>query len=391
MISAALIGDEDQLTTNMDGDQWIGIHDFREIMRQPISAAEAVAEPAFENNTSAGEPTTECRPATPSPTGGSPPPPSLPTHAPTVGVGARDRIVVLGRRAAGKTVYLTKLYASMWGSLDHSSMEAVSGMTHRDIMLLVEGLNQGEWPAATLDNQQMAFDVRYRGMKRLMVSMDYSGEVFRRAFVHDGGDSSPETRELFEHLDNAGGAILLLDPGMVYEHAHDMEAAIDDDFGMVQAVKRIRDWPGGDQIPIVLVLTKCDKYPDILMEEGGATGFVKKHWPAMVRTLRRFPVFMISAVQTDHAEDGSASPKSDSRAVNVKSPLKYILREMLRMDTERRQEQALAAEQQERQSRQQQAAKQARNSKIRWMCVILMMVIIWIMIMSFLLRDRIFN
>ncbi|KKM44820.1 hypothetical protein LCGC14_1561500, partial [marine sediment metagenome] len=150
------------------------------------------------------------------------------------GPGERDRIVILGRRAAGKTIYLSTLYAKLWRSLDGMTMSALSGVTHRNAMRIVAELTKGVWPPATQENARMAFDIKYHGRQRLMVSMDYSGEVFKQAFVEDGSQSR-EVKDLFEHLDRAAAVLLLVDPSMVYEHSGDIDAAVDDDFGMVQA------------------------------------------------------------------------------------------------------------------------------------------------------------
>ncbi|MCH7702867.1 MAG: hypothetical protein IID37_14380 [Planctomycetes bacterium] len=154
----------------------------------------------------------------------------------------RDRIVILGRRASGKTVYLSVLYEKFWKSLDSLTLKAVSGNTHSDLVRVVEGLREGRWPAATLETQYCDLEVKYKGRKHLMVTLDYAGELFRRAFVEDITDT-PETAALVEHIDAAAAVILLIDPASLV--GDNSDARIDDDFGMTQAVTRIRNWPGG--------------------------------------------------------------------------------------------------------------------------------------------------
>ncbi len=239
----------------------------------------------------------------------------------------RNRIVVLGRRAAGKTVYLSMLYTRLWKSLDGMTMTGLSGSAHSEAMRVTAGLSQGQWPPATMVNSQMPFEVQYEGRTRQLVTMDYSGEVFRRTFV-EGDEDSMEAAQLLEHLDSAGAVMLMLDPAMIFERAGDIDAAVDDDFGMVRAVKRVRSSPGGLDVPIVIVLTKMDMNLPMVHGEGGPVKFVQNHWPALVRTLEKFRIFGVSSIQTEIGPEGRQMPSANSQSVKLEDPLKYCLEQM---------------------------------------------------------------
>jgi hypothetical protein len=231
----------------------------------------------------------------------------------------------------------------------------------------------------------MAFEVEHNGRKRLMISMDYSGEIFRRAFVEDGGGSS-EAAELMKHLDNAGGVILLLDASTAYRHSGDMLSHIDSDFGMVQAVKRVRDWAGGERVPVAVVLTKADKNLPMIQGDGGPAEFVKKQWPALVRTLKRFPTFLVSAVQTQDGADGKPLPRADTKPVNVEKPLEFVLQEMEKVDQELQRQHAAEAAREAQRRQQEDLARQQRRRMIRNR-IIAAAVVVVILIIVFAVRG----
>ena len=236
--------------------------------------------------------------------------------------GGRDRIVILGRRASGKTVYLSVLYEKFWKSLDSLTLKAVSGNAYSDLIRVVEGLREGRWPAATLETQYCDLEIKYKGRKHLMVTLDYAGESFRRAFVEDITDT-PETATLVEHIDAAAAVILLIDPVSLVGDSSD--ARIDDDFGMTQAVTRIRNWPGGKDIPFVVVFTKADVNSLRIHRDGGVVPFMTKHLPALARTLKKVQIFQVAAVNAETLPDGTKISSADKLGWHVEKPLFYCL------------------------------------------------------------------
>jgi signal recognition particle receptor subunit beta len=234
----------------------------------------------------------------------------------------RDQIVVLGRRQAGKTIFLAKVYGQMWRSLNGLTAKALSGQAHKELMEINRQLEQGQWPSSTLANQRLEMEISYRGKKRLLVALDFAGETFSKAFVGEQTDS-PAVKGLLRHIDRAAGMILLVDPSIAA--GDDLDATVDDDFGMVQAIQRVRNWPGGESVPIVLVLTKMDLHQKLIDRAGGVKEFVRLHFPAMIRVLGQIPIFQVSAVQADKTKDGKLKPRLDSATINAVNPLRFCL------------------------------------------------------------------
>lgn len=264
-------------------------------------------------------------------------------HIPPTAVPTRDRIVIIGRRAAGKTVYLAALYQQLWKSRDGLCMKALSGRSHKELMGICETLRRGEWPPAT-ERTTVAhteFELQYRHRKQVLVALDYAGEVFQDAFVNDDMES-PQARALISHIDRAVAVILLVDPSVAA--SGDAEAFVDDDYGIVQAIQRIRDWPGGEDVPVVLLFTKFDQNRQLFAGKGSIQEFVKTHYPALCRTLHRFKVFHASAVQTVPDGRGRMRPKADSIPVNVVESLKYCLDKLEAREERKQIEEQQAAE-----------------------------------------------
>jgi len=262
-------------------------------------------------------------------------PESKPPDIPFASNPVRDRIVVIGRRAAGKTIYLAELYHQLWKSRDGFCMKALSGRSHKELMAVHETLCQGQWPAATDRTTvlQMEFEVQYRSQSRILVGLDYAGEVFRDAFVNDDTDSAP-AKALISHIDRALAVILLIDPAVAV--SNDADAMIDDDYGIVQAIQRIRDWPGGEDVPLVLLLTKADQNRKLFKNKKATRQFIEAHYPAMMRTLKHFKVFHVSAVQATTGGDGKSCPESEWVPQNLLESLKYCL-DCLHADEEHKQ------------------------------------------------------
>jgi len=233
----------------------------------------------------------------------------------------RDRIVILGRRRSGKTIYLARLYDELWKSRGDLHMRAISGETHKACMQVVEELRSGQWPASTLGAQYSDIEITFRGRKHLLVALDYPGEVFRKAFVDDA--DTEDAKELLEHVDKAAAVMLLLDPSVV-ESGNTIDA-IDDDFGMVQAVHRIREWPGGSDVPIVVVFTKCDVHKRLLRKNGGLKNYLVTRYGSLIRAMNRFKVFAAAAVHTRPGKNGEFRPTLEKRPVGVIEPLEYCL------------------------------------------------------------------
>ena len=283
----------------------------------------------------------------------------------------RDRVVVLGRTRAGKTIYLSRLYEQCWKGEGPIRIEAHDGKTHLHLLSIVEEMqDQRKWPAATGGNRWLDLHVTYRGQSVTMVSLDYPGEVFRRAFVEQ--EENDDTRELVEHVRRAAAILLLIDPkvlatGRVGESA-------DDDFGMVQAMRYVRSLPGGDQVPISLVLTKIDENADLLRHHGKLRGFAHRFCGNLMRTVPGLRVFGVCAVRSRRDALGRLVPDLDRPPRGLTGPLEHCLGVMLEAKLVQ-QRRAAAEAMQERAKREERiAAVEETRSDRFWLWVNLALV-----------------
>ena len=240
----------------------------------------------------------------------------------------RDRIVVLGRRSAGKTVFLSRLYGMLWQAQGDLRMSAVDGPTHIRLIEDLDTMSRKRWPASTEGLSSYAIDITYRGSTVLLITPDYSGEIFRQAFML--GQDNPLVRDLLSNIDRAAALIVLLDPGVALDGG--MVERADQEFGLTAVVKRIRDWPGGQDVPVALTVTKCDRYRFRIVREGGVVPFVKFHFRNLVDAARidhgRVHVSAAAAVRSTTDGLGREIPNLDRPPVGIVESLEYCLDSM---------------------------------------------------------------
>jgi hypothetical protein len=238
--------------------------------------------------------------------------------------GERDRVVILGRRRAGKTIFLARLYEMGWNNPDPNGlrMMALDGNAHRNLMMVSDSLGRGKWPAATASSEPFVIEVSQRGQKTPLVAIDYAGEIFTNAFIREQQDE--QSQILREHVDRAVGVILLLDPSIAI-HGQ-IDERVDDDYGMVRAIRRIREWPGGEGVPICLVMTKCDEHLSLIKSEGGLRAFARKWYPNLVIAAGgRMKLYACAAVHARLDARGESIPDTRKSGQNLIEPLAYCL------------------------------------------------------------------
>ena len=155
-----------------------------------------------------------------------------------------------------------------------------------------------------------------------------------------------------------------------------IDAAIDDDFGMLQAALRVRNGIRGENVPIVIVLTKMDKNLPLVKKEGGAKNFVKNHWPALLAELKHIWIFMVSTVQTTTDAGGKTVPDPDSVPKNLEEPLKHCLDQMEEMDHARGVRHAQAAKIESMRASEEMAKKEDRRVMVFWTLVIIGIILV---------------
>ncbi len=277
------------------------------------------------------------------------PPPPPPHGAPGTG-GAqsqvppapfvRDRIVVLGRRKAGKSVYLARLYERLWNSKGELHMAAVDGRTHTSLLLQIDAMMKKLWPAATEAMAHFKVDITYRQDRYLMIAPDYPGEIFVRAFMEDSDE--PLVKDLLETCDRAAAVIVLVDPEVNF--TGNLMQQTEQDYGLVAAIKRIRESPGAEFVPIAITLTKCDVFRAEIEEAGGPAKFVKENYSNLCRVAfpagRSGMVFACAAVHVKRDGVGNEIPDLSKPPKGLIEPIEFCLRAMCANRRESQQRQA---------------------------------------------------
>lgn len=166
-----------------------------------------------------------------------------------------------------------------------------------------------------------------------MVSLDYPGEVFRKAFVEQIEDSN--TAELINHVQRAAGIVLLIDPKVLASGT--IGDSADDDFGMVQALRFIRGLPGGETVPIGLILTKIDINADLIRHHGGLRGFATRYCSNLLRIVPTLTLFGICAVRSRRDALGKDIPDLTKPARGLENPIVFCLSKILATKTKARQ------------------------------------------------------
>ena len=106
---------------------------------------------------------------------------------------------------------------------------------------------------ATLDFQ--------RSRKWVLRVLDYPGEVFRRAFVEDAQDEAARAHA------SCGGACI---GRSIVSGARWVDA----EFGVSNALRRVQAASGDVEVPVAIVLTKCDVAIGHIREVGSPRAFV---------------------------------------------------------------------------------------------------------------------
>lgn len=241
----------------------------------------------------------------------------------------RDRIVVLGRTRSGKTVYIARLYHLLWRAGSDLKMQACTGVTHQAMVEFWQLLKNGTWPMTTTATDQHSFDLEFQSRKFSIVVSDYPGEVFRLAFMDDN-NSDPEVIKLLDSIDRAQAIIFLVDPKVMIDT--DLKATNEQGFGLTQAILRLRASPGGEAVPISLVLTKYDEFNEEIKAAGGRVNFINHHYPSLVELAKKggTKAYKCIAIQSVQSTLGTHRPDWDAPVQDVEEPLRDCLERVIK-------------------------------------------------------------
>ena len=241
----------------------------------------------------------------------------------------RDRIVVLGRTRSGKTVYIARLYHLLWRAGSDLRMQACTGVTHQAMVGFWQLLKDGKWPESTTATDQHSFDLEFQSRKFSMVVSDYPGEIFKKAFMDDD-NSDPEVIKLLDSIDRAQAIIFLVDPKVMIDT--DLKATNEQGFGLTQAILRLRASPGGEAVPISLVLTKYDEFNEEIKAAGGRVNFINHHYPSLVELAKKggTKAYKCIAIQSVQSTLGTHRPDWDAPVQDVEEPLRDCLERVIK-------------------------------------------------------------
>lgn len=222
-----------------------------------------------------------------------PPVPGAAGQATEVAGSAPDSLLIIGRQASGKSVFLARLFAEL-DAHEPSSWRRHAMRLHvrgaEGLRLLRSHnrmLSMGKWPGTTTQWVELDLEIEHPLGRRAIKYVDYPGEVFSRAFAD--GVTDADTDRLLHAVVSASHVVLLLDisqllvkrdqpddPFRERERTHNTD-------GMVELVRLIRESaPSFDDVavrgtPISIILTKGDSNQTLL----AAAACLAESWPKL--------------------------------------------------------------------------------------------------------------
>ncbi|MFJ4846351.1 MULTISPECIES: hypothetical protein [unclassified Streptomyces] len=159
-------------------------------------------------------------------------------------------IVMLGHSAAGKTTYVSLMYAVMREGVEGLSLRAEDPYAHRVLMRAAEAVLEGRYPPAS--DQRAVFDLVLQHDGRDI--FPFRWRDYRGGALKERAGSSTQAGQLHEDLKQSQGIILFVDAQRLITHS----AAAGEVRRMTVHVQRALEARGEALTPLVLALTKCD-------------------------------------------------------------------------------------------------------------------------------------
>ncbi|WP_173041406.1 TRAFAC clade GTPase domain-containing protein [Phytohabitans flavus] len=158
-------------------------------------------------------------------------------------------IVMLGHSAAGKTTYVSLMYAIMNAGVEEFALRAVDDDHHASLVRAATDVVNGLYPRPSDHRDVFELVLRYRDTDIFPFTWrDYRGGTLREH------SNSAQAAQLHSDLRDAGGIVLFCDS---YQLVHDAGAKRDVRV-LVSHVQRAMDARGEQLTPLVIVLTKAD-------------------------------------------------------------------------------------------------------------------------------------
>ncbi|WP_328708427.1 TRAFAC clade GTPase domain-containing protein [Microbispora hainanensis] len=159
-------------------------------------------------------------------------------------------IVMLGHNAAGKTTYVSLMYARMYEGIEGFGLRASAVDDHRVFIAAAEGIRWGRYPQPS--DHRAVFDLVLQHGGRDVYP--FTWRDYRGGALNEHVRDSPQAAELHEDLKAADAILVFADAHRLATDARgDREAR-----RIISHVQRALDAPRTGNAVVLVLLTKCD-------------------------------------------------------------------------------------------------------------------------------------
>jgi hypothetical protein len=281
-------------------------------------------------------------------------PPPLPT--------LRNTILVAGRQASGKTVYLARLFAELDPHEPNSwprhamHLHARKPSVQQTLQSYSRDLSMGRWPRTTTSWTELDLEVEHPMGSVAVKYLDYPGEVFTKAFTEQA--TSEDADRLRAALIAASHVILLIDIAQLYvkrdrpDDAPRQNERADNTAGMVEFLRQLKDTEShlkgsaSGSVPVSIIFTKAEANRAHLAAAACLAGSWLKRRPKVEMLASVIPAVLAAAqpavdvdavsavaVRRGRTLDGSLAlvPDLEQPSINLVEGFKRIVhRDLLR-------------------------------------------------------------
>ena len=157
---------------------------------------------------------------------------------------------MLGNSGAGKTTYLSLMYAEMSQGVFGFQVRAKTGEQHKQLLQDAKGIRRGVYPAVTHRRASYDLTLSYNGA----VVLPFTWRDHRGGAAGDRTSDAVDVTELHRDLLDSDAIIMFADGAELVSSARAARA-----FGRLSGhVLRALHARGQVPIPVVIVVTKCD-------------------------------------------------------------------------------------------------------------------------------------
>jgi hypothetical protein len=274
----------------------------------------------------------------------------------------RNTILVVGRQASGKSVYLARLFAELDAHEPSSwtrhamRLHARKPGVYQTLQSYNRELSMGRWPRTTTSWTELDLEVEHPMGSTAIKYLDYPGEVFTRAFTQQA--ASEDATRLRSALIATSHVILLIDVAQLHvkrdqpDDARRQSERADNTDGMVAFLRQLKDTESvlegsaSGSVPVSIILTKADSNRALLAATACLAGSWPKLQPRVEMLASVVPAVLsaarpavdveavsAAAVRRGRALDGSVAlvPDLDQPSINLVEGFKRIVhRDLLR-------------------------------------------------------------